>query len=481
MAERVFCVDFGTAYTKVALRRDPTADSTLLACAGADLDFWVPTVVTVDRCGAEPVVEFGHVAADRIAGGGIDRYTNFKRDLFANPAPVAGAPAAPPLDSLLSSDEFVTLAARYHVPPYQVTALRSLVGSARALIAAPGERAVSLEATKQANAAKLTSHYFAWLRKQVLAACEKLGKTGLRFEDFPVRVSVPALLPSDVAEQPGCKLLREALHRAGWPLHSDRPFVAEPESNAVGVLTGATNALNVDRNKMLLGQMFGRGPLNTVVKGDKNHQTYRALVIDVGAFTTDLTSLWLDTGGNAFLFGTDGGFVVKQRSVARGVNNLDAEVLGALSQAKREYLEKLPRREFANFQRAAYTDLNGIRPATTGLGVIGGEGDRTVIDPCILAFGARVAEEVKTFCAEVKPGNMQELILTGGGCGIPAVRNALIAAAQAHGGEFIRVHAPVARREKAGGPQIDGELKEHFARGGSALGGASIYFESQYH
>ncbi len=481
MAERVFCVDFGTAYTKVALRRDPTADSTLLACAGADLDFWVPTVVTVDRCGAEPVVEFGHIAADRTAGGGIDRYTNFKRDLFTNPAPTAGAPSAPPLDALLGSDEFAALAAKYHVPPYQVAALRSMVGAARTLIAAPGERAVSLDATKQANAAKLAYHFFAWLRKQVLAACEKLGKTGLRFEDFPVRVAVPSLVPGDVADQPGCKLFRESLHRAGWPLHTERPFVAEPESNAVGVLTGATNALNVDRDKMLLGQMFGRGPLNTVVKGDKNHQTYRALVIDVGAFTTDLSSLWLDTGGNAFLFGTDGGFTVQQKSVARGVNNLDADVLAALSQAKREHLETMPRKDFSNFQRAAYTDLNGIRPTGTGLGVIGGEGDRAAIDPCIAAFGSRLVDEVKAFCAEVKPGNMQELILTGGGANIPAVRNALIVAAQAHGGEFIRVHAPVARREKAGGPQIDGELKENFARGGSALGGASIYFETSYH
>jgi hypothetical protein len=481
MAERVFCVDFGTAYTKVALRRDPTADSTLVPCAGGDLDFWVPTVVSVDRRGAEPVVEFGERAAGHATGGGIDTYTNFKRDLFTNPAPVAGVPPAPPLDSLLTSEEFAALATKYHVPPYQVAALRSLTSAARTLIAAPGERGVSLTATKQADAAKLTGHFFSWLRKQVIAACEKQGKLGLRFEDFPVRVTVPALAGGDVAEQTGCKLFREALHRAGWPLHPERPFVAEPESNAVGILTGATNALNVDRNKMLLGQMFGRGPLNTVVKGDKNHQTYRALVIDVGAFTTDLTSLWLDTGGNAFLFGTDGGFAIQQKSVARGVNNLDADVLGALSQAKREWLEQQSRKDFANFQRAAYTDLNGIRPAGTSLGVIGGEGDRAAIDPCVTEFGKRLVEEVKGFCAEAKPGNMQELILTGGGCSVPAVRNALIAAAQAHGGEFIRVHAPVARREKPGGPQIDDELKEPFARGGSALGGASIYFESQYH
>ena len=100
MAERVFSIDFGSAYTKIAnSSRDPTADSTLLACEGAEFDFWVPTVVAVDVAGKEPRLEFGDRAMDIKPGGGIDVYANFKQDLFANPAPTPDKPLLSPVDA----------------------------------------------------------------------------------------------------------------------------------------------------------------------------------------------------------------------------------------------------------------------------------------------------------------------------------------------------------------------------------------------
>ncbi|MCZ0212116.1 hypothetical protein OZK63_42905, partial [Streptomyces sp. UMAF16] len=69
--------------------------------------------------------------------GGIDVYTNFKKDLFANPV-TPGKPAVSPLDALLQSDEFAALAARYGVQSPQVVALRSMASAARALVAGPG-------------------------------------------------------------------------------------------------------------------------------------------------------------------------------------------------------------------------------------------------------------------------------------------------------------------------------------------------------
>ncbi|MBN9122719.1 MAG: hypothetical protein J0I06_26840 [Planctomycetes bacterium] len=478
MAERVFCIDFGSAYTKVALRRDPTADSSLLHCGGAEVDFWIPTVVLVDRRGTEPKLEFGDRAAGRAAGGGIDVYTDFKRHLFTAPAPADGTPPLAPLDALLQSAEFAALATKYEVNGAQVAALRQLAGAARTLIGGPGARVVSAEAHRQANAAKLAFHYFNWLRRQVLDACSRLPATGLKFEDIPVRVSVPALIPgADVAQHPGCKLLREALHRAGWPLHPELPFVSEPESNAVGVLTKAGNVLTRG-GRIHLGEMFSKGPLITVLKGDPNHPTYRALVIDVGAYTTDFASLFVKTDGKNATAETGAGFAVQQRSVPVGVTGLDASVRESLSPEKREWLAALPHKDFENFQRLAYTEGKGAR--APGLGTVGGDADRDAMHSCLSDFARRIVDEAMTFCSALGPANMQELILTGGGSSIPTVRDALIAATQSGGNTFVKTHAPELKRGKAGAALVD-KLDRDFTRGGSALGGASIYFEKAYY
>jgi hypothetical protein len=478
MAERVFCVDFGSAYTKVAIRRDPTADSTLLACAGADVDFWVPTVVAVDRRGAEPRLEYGDRAADLRSGGGIDVYTNFKKDLFTNPTTTSDKPRLSPLDALLQSEEFATLAARFSVLPGQVAALRTVAGAARALAGSPGERVVSVEAHRQANAVKLTYNFFVWLRKQVLDACSRLAIPGLKFEDFPVRVSVPALeTGTDLTAHASCRLLHEALHRAGWPLHTEQPLVTEPEANAVGILTQAGNSLN-RKGRINLGEMFNKGPLITVLKGDAHHPTYRALVIDVGAFTTDFASLSVNTEGKPFVPEMGAGFTVTRHSVPVGLSTLDTQVREALPKEKREWLDRAPRREFVAFQVGAYTEGRGYR--VPGLGVIGGEADRPVMQSCLNDFCKRLTAETQTFCERLDPASMQELILTGGGNSIPAVREALITAASNGGTPFVKTHAPDLKRGQAGTSLVD-KLDSQFTRGGSALGGASIYFEKSYY
>jgi hypothetical protein len=477
MADRIFSIDFGSAYTKVALRRDPTADGELLACEGVEYDRWIPTVLAVDRRGAEPRVEIGDRAAGLKSGGGIDVFANFKADLFADTSGTPDRPQLSPLDALLQSEEFAALAAKYSVLPPQVAALRAMTVSARALVTAPGERTVSLQAHRQANAAKAAQHFFLWLRKRILAACAKLPATGLKYEDIPLRVAVPALDGVvDVSQHPGCKLLREALHRAGWPLHPDCPFVTEPESNAVGILTKAANVLS-RRGHIHLGEMFNKGPLVTVLKGDAHHPRYRALVIDVGAFTTDFAALSVNTEGKTPELSGGAGFSVTARSARLGANDLDASLPKSLPPEKREWLEKTSRKEFSAFQRNVFWEGKGYR--VPGLGVIGGDADREALQACVGEFAAQVAKEIEHFCAGLEPGGMQELILTGGGSYIPAVRDAIISAAQSGGHTYVKTHASELKRAKSG-PPVD-SLNEAFVRGGSALGGASIYFEKSYY
>lgn len=471
MVECVFCVDFGSAYTKVALRPAVRESGDLVPCGDSAVEMWVPTVVAVDWSKGEPQLEFGYKAAGVRPGKGIGVFTNFKKDLFAPPG--AEIPALPPLEALLHSDEFAQLATKFGVHPPETAALRQMVAAARAF----GGRTKSgpnAEAQKQAEAKALTAHFMKWLRGRVLEACAKLPNSMLRYEDIPLRVAVPALGGADdLATNPGCVRFREALGGTGWKL-DDRLFVPEPEANAVGVLTKATNELTAKR-KIHFREMFSKGPLITVLAGDKHHPNYRALVVDVGAFTTDFAALSIDTGGKLSDVTDGAGFGVKQQSIAFGVTDLDAAVKAALPEDKQKALNTLSPKDFAAFQESAYSEGKGYR---LGAGrVLGGDADRPAVDAGIGEFVKRLTDETAAFCQALGPASMQELILTGGGCNIPAVRDALLqAAAQLPGSAVVKTHAPGLKKAQAGTP-VD-NLSDKFARGASALGGASIYFET---
>jgi hypothetical protein len=475
MVECVFCVDFGSAYTKVALRPAVRECGDLIKCGDLQGELWVPTVVAVDwsRGRSDPQFEFGYKAAGVKPGPNIRVYDNFKKDLFAPPG--AEAPANPPLETLLQSDEFEALAAKYGVQPPEVMGLRQMLAAARAF----GVRAKAgpvAEAQKQAEAKALTAHFMRWLRERVLEACAKRPDAPLRYEDIPLRVAVPALGGSDdLAKHPGCVRFREALAGTGWKL-DDRLFVSEPEANAVGVLTGAANELNAKR-KIHFREMFGKGPLITVLADPEHHRAYRAMVVDVGAFTTDFAALMLDTDGKTVEVSDGVPFKTKRQSIAYGVTNLDAAVRAGLPEDKQKAIDALARKDFATFQENVYTEGKGYR---LGPGrVLGGDADRPAVDAALADFTKRLTAETIAFCQSLGavPGLMvQELIITGGGSNIPAVRDALLKAAAAlPGNAVVKTHAPGIKKAFVGTPVDD--LKDKFSRGASALGGASIYFE----
>ena len=480
MPDRVFCVDFGSAYTKVALRTANEDTTEPVRCSDLSQELWAPTVVAADWSRPDaPRLEFGFKAADikPNAGKKIAVYSNFKRDLFAPPPSDDDPPPVHPLDALLGSEEFEALATKYSVLPQWVSGLRTMASAARRMFPTPNDKLPNSAARRQDEAKRLAHQYFKWLRGRVLAHCANLRHTALNYEEIPLRVTVPALAPTTELElHPGCVRLREALAGTGWKL-DDRLFVTEPEANAVGVLTKGENRFNKLKSKINFREMFNKGPLVTVVAGNPAYPTYRALVIDVGAFTTDFAALEIDTGGSKS--GGTTNFTVTQRSIPHGLAALDDSVKVGFAPEKREQLEALSRKDFAAFQNSAYVEGTGYR---IGPGkVIGGDADRPVLQSALDAFVATLSAEAVAFCEPLGAATMQELILTGGGNNIPGVRDGLtVAAAKAPGREFVKIHAPGLKKNKSATVLAD-PLDERFARGASAIGGASIYFERGYY
>ncbi len=472
MADRVFCIDFGSAYTKVALRRDPSAESRLLTWP--NIDFCIPSTVAVDRRhGSKPRLAFGDEAADQQSGGGIDVYRNWKRTVFLTPG--SDCPAQSPLEQLLESAELLQLADKYGVAQGQLSHLQQLVNTARSLIAGPGGRVVSAESQRRTLAAALAANFFHWLRQRVMEACAKLPTTGLKYEEIPVRVAIPAFAEVDDHSHPGRQLILEALNKAGWPLHTEQPTIAEPDANAVGILTKAFNVLNKS-GRINLGDMFSKGPLITVLKGDPHHPSYRALVIDVGAFTTDFAALSVKPDSKS-VTPSGAGFTIVQHSTPFGVSNLDEEMRVVLKTD--DWPVKPTWSDWAKVQQSVYTDGKGYR--APGLGrLVGGPADSEAVQSALASFSKRLAAETERFCDQLPPASMQELIMTGGGSNIPVVREDLQKAATTGGHTYVKTHAPDLKRGKTDSPLV-GKLDEHLARGASALGGASIYYEKSYY
>jgi hypothetical protein len=478
MSERVFCIDFGSAFTKVALRRDPGAVSELVnnpTRRVGEIDFCVPSLAVIDRTTTPHRAEFGPATTNRHSGGGIEVYTNWKRHIFTG-VRETGEMTAPPLDALLQSDELRQLAERFGVSAGQLQHLHQLISHARGLLGVSPARAGPSEARWQVFAGALAFHFFRWLRIYVMEGCGSLRSAGLNPEAIPVRISVPAFAHGrGVESHPGCQVLTNALRRSGWPLDPDRPIVSEPYTNVIGVLTEARNVLSPKR-RLQLGRMFRNGPIMRPLAAPKDYPAFRAWCIDVGAFTTDFTALTLDPAGKT-VSEPDEALSVRQHSIPLGVSTLDERVLQVLPADQSEWLRKTASAlDWEDYRQRVYAGRQPFR--TAEVGTIGGSDRRPQIDQAISDFARQLAEACEQFIAELPPVKLQELVLTGGGNSIPTVCETLAGVMQGDGRQFVHIFWPLPARRTE--PQCHRRLDVNLSRGGSALGGASIYFEREF-
>ncbi len=478
MDDRVFCIDFGSGFTKVGLRAIPSRDSALLNLPGQQgggVEFCLPSAVMAEQRDIGQHYEFGYDALGYRTDNRYQLFTNWKGWAFE-----AGQDQPAGLEAMLQSADFAALAGRYQVSLGQVKSLQYLVEYSRGLV---GAGPVSPESLRVRRAKVLADKFFRFLREFTLKAAERLDPPLPNAHDIPVVLAVPAFAPeAELPNHPGVQLLTRALAAAGWPLRQPSAVISEPLANAIGVLTGGCNSLRTTKasknhpsvTRIDLAKMFGRGPILTAMKDGKFYPLYRALIVDVGAFTTDVAVVELPT--HELVDYPAAGIRIRQQSVALGVRNLDEQILAVLPGGQRTYMQtQATARDWEDFRPQVYTDG---KPFKTIEVVVGTKAEQPAIKSALGEFGRSVASRVSEFCGDLQPANMQELILTGGGNYIPAVRTAIEAAVALPGSPIVRVSSPT--RKTGITDAVARQLDTEAVRGGTALGGASIYFEPKY-
>jgi hypothetical protein len=475
----MFCIDFGSSYTKVALRTDANEEARLVWHADNsddDAAFCFPSAVLVDTRGPAPRYGFGAETSRQAVAPGVEVRRNWKPDLFTAPeaAPVVQEEG---LEALLNSADFQALVRRYRVPAQDVAALTTLYRTAAGLFAArPAAGGPGRAAGPRPPAAPLLDMavaYFRDLRRKVLETSERLLR-GIDPAAIPARVCVPAFFGAREADVPPetRDLFLSILNRAGWPTDPDRPLVTEPVANVIGVISKGANVTwrpypNRSEEHAHLGKMFQHGPLVKAYRAELPE--YAVLVCDVGSYTTDFALIRFRTREAA-----DERPAVTQQSVPLGIAALDDRVRSALPSDKGRWWDATSGRRRELCKRALYVDRKAY--ATVEVGDVGTPEEQAAVGDCLDAFGGELARICREFCDRHDLRRCHEVVLTGGGNHVPALRNGLLAGIAGRYGTGYLVRVPPGtptRSEKA-------VLTPEQVRAGSALGGCSVYFDGEF-
>jgi hypothetical protein len=273
--------------------------------------------------------------------------------------------------------------------------------------------------------------------------------------------------------------LAEILEAAGWRLSEVEPFVSEPLSNLIGIVTSGRNATWQPppisfqphyRRTLQLDKMIEAPGLKEAVQSMSSH--YDVLVVDVGAFTTDFGIIRIDTSFNQReVLRTRG----EQESVDVGIRQLDEAVIDSLSTKSRDVLRNISWAEWDQLKSELYAGRPQQVLASSGhYHVVGAGKDAENIQHEISRFTDRISAEMHRFRSRVR-GVVQAEALSGGGTFIPSVRAGLW-------GQDASAETMWKSIKRLGGAarQLDDRTRKLMSvvrRGGTALGACSVFFE----
>jgi hypothetical protein len=159
-----------------------------------------------------------------------------------------------------------------------------------------------------------------------------------------------------------------------------------------------------------------------------------------------------------------------------GVHDLDQQIRGVLTEEHRKAFETLTAdvdgRRIERFHHEVYQQL---RPYNTGRGLIGHiTEEKNKILETIHQFAEHVATIAERFLLIEQYDHIDELILTGGGCHIPLIGEAIRRKLEPY--ELINTHLPMPP-DAGSSTQRCHELDRKLVRGATALGATSVFFD----
>jgi len=200
-------------------------------------------------------------------------------------------------------------------------------------------------------------------------------------------------------------------------------------------------------------------------------------VIDIGGFTTDLGYVQFDTSFSSNDWHRP---TIVQQSYELGIRELDQAIYDSLDEEAQRQIRALSPGEWD----AVKIDLYRGAPVTVG-GVRIGDAERTTA--ALRAFAERVIAVRDTFLRGHVSGPVNAQTLTGGGSMIAPLHRAVVQALATD--EDARVYDLLDEEEPrqtlvARGGYVDEDAvqararrNQELVRGGSAIGGSSVFFE----
>ncbi|MBB4638092.1 hypothetical protein [Longimicrobium terrae] len=433
---RLVSIDLGSAYTKVAIRRNWNAESDLLRdlpLASDEVDFCVPSVVARVDEGGRTRWTIGAAAAAQTPGDGVRIFRYWKARLFATG------------------------------PRAQVS--RDQMGQ-------------TAEAEGGENYDEVATEFFRGLRQSL-----EHSPYGEDIAASAVRVCVPKIDVADMDARVG-----SILDAAGWRPAHGRVTVYEPESNACGMFTRGRNATwyppaasftpRAGRSLHLMKMLEPEGLLQAL---RRMSGSFGVLVIDIGGFTTDFGYVQFDTSFSSNDWHRP---TIVQQSYELGIRELDQAIYDSLDEGAQREIRALSPSQWD----ALKVDLYGGAPVTLGNGqrIGAGEGAERTVE-ALRNFADRVIAVRDTFLRDHVRGPVNAQTLTGGGSMIAPLHRAVVQALATD--EHARVYDLLDENEPRQtlvqrGGYVDEDAvaararrNQELVRGGSAIGGSSVFFE----
>ncbi|HEX8395729.1 MAG TPA: hypothetical protein VF665_25475 [Longimicrobium sp.] len=432
---RLVSIDLGSAYTKVAIRRDWNGASDLLRdlpLAGDEVDFCVPSVVarTDGPGGARWTI--GAAAAALTPGDGVHIFRYWKARLFATDSPVT----------------------------------RDQMG----------------QGTESEDWDRVATEFFRGLRESLQGS-----RYGDDIASSAVRVCVPRMEMGDADGR-----IAGILDAAGWRPARGRVTVYEPESNACGMFTRGRNATwyppaasfapREGRSLHLMKMLEPEGFLQAL---RRMAGSFGVLVIDIGGFTTDFGYVQFDTSFSSNDWHRP---TIVQQSYELGIRELDQAIYDSVDEDAQRAIRALSPGEWdalkVDLYRGAPVTLQGADGRLLRIGA-GEDAGRTTA--ALRKFAERVIAVRDTFLRDHVRGPINAQTLTGGGSMIAPLHRAVVQALatdeEARVYDLLDENEPRQTLAARGGRVREEEVEararrnQELVRGGSAIGGSSVFFE----